>query len=172
MGKVLKNHKGEGYIDVSVKILIAVVLGALILAGLYLLFQSVIFPNMNHQMEQMMNTGTERQLRQNNGRLEYSYDGENWKGSECSGVADGSTVKYLVSVVNGDSTVWLMSCTSSEGARLYTSTDGSNWTPGYSDRSSVYLGQNGTGARIVCGDGRAYHTSDGINWTMTSTKRY
>ena len=35
---VVSNNHGEGYIDTAVKILIAVVLGALLLAGLYLLF--------------------------------------------------------------------------------------------------------------------------------------
>jgi hypothetical protein len=36
------NNKGEGYIDTAVKILIAVVLGALLLAGLYALFGEVV----------------------------------------------------------------------------------------------------------------------------------
>ena len=34
----LCNTRGEGYIDTAIKILIAVVLGALLLAGLYTLF--------------------------------------------------------------------------------------------------------------------------------------
>ena len=34
----VSNNRGEGYIDTAVKILIAVVLGALLLAGLYALF--------------------------------------------------------------------------------------------------------------------------------------
>ena len=32
---VLANNRGEGYVDTGVKILIAVVIGALLLAGLY-----------------------------------------------------------------------------------------------------------------------------------------
>ncbi len=40
--KALRNNKGEGYIDTAVKILIAVVLGALLLAGLYALFGEVV----------------------------------------------------------------------------------------------------------------------------------
>ncbi|MFI3228445.1 MAG: DUF6133 family protein, partial [Clostridia bacterium] len=35
---VLANERGENYVDSGVKILIAVVLGALLLAGLYTLF--------------------------------------------------------------------------------------------------------------------------------------
>ena len=37
----------EGYIDTAVKILIAVVLGALLLAGLYALFGDVVMPTLN-----------------------------------------------------------------------------------------------------------------------------
>jgi hypothetical protein len=39
---ILKDTRGEGYIDTAVKILIAVVLGALLLAGLYALFGDVV----------------------------------------------------------------------------------------------------------------------------------
>ena len=38
----MRNNRGEGYIDTAVKILIAVVLGALLLAGLYALFGDVV----------------------------------------------------------------------------------------------------------------------------------
>ena len=42
MKLAVSNNKGEGYIDTAVKILIAVVLGALLLAGLYALFGDVV----------------------------------------------------------------------------------------------------------------------------------
>ena len=38
------NKQAEGYVDSGVKILIAVVIGALLLAGLYTLFNSTIMP--------------------------------------------------------------------------------------------------------------------------------
>ena len=38
------SHKAEGYVDSGVKILIAVVIGALLLAGLYALFNTTIMP--------------------------------------------------------------------------------------------------------------------------------
>ena len=41
---VLRNKKGSGYVDQAVVILIAVVLGALLLAGLYALFGDVVLP--------------------------------------------------------------------------------------------------------------------------------
>ena len=40
----IENKKAEGYVDSGVKILIAVVIGALLLAGLYLLFNNTIMP--------------------------------------------------------------------------------------------------------------------------------
>ena len=41
---LLKDKKGENYVDTAVKILIAVVIGALLLAGLYALFGDVVMP--------------------------------------------------------------------------------------------------------------------------------
>ncbi len=46
---------GEGYIDTAVKILIAVVLGALLLAGLYALFGDVVMPTLNQKITDMFN---------------------------------------------------------------------------------------------------------------------
>ena len=51
----LNNNKGEGYIDTAVKILIAVVLGALLLAGLYALFGDVVMPTLVKRIKDMFN---------------------------------------------------------------------------------------------------------------------
>lgn len=51
----VSNNSGEGYIDTAVKILIAVVLGALLLAGLYLLFGEVVMPTLNQKIQEMFN---------------------------------------------------------------------------------------------------------------------
>lgn len=48
-------NAGEGYIDTAVKILIAVVLGALLLAGLYALFGDVVMPTLNQRIKDMFN---------------------------------------------------------------------------------------------------------------------
>jgi len=42
--------KAEGYVDSGVKILIAVVIGALLLAGLYTLFNSTIMPTVTKKI--------------------------------------------------------------------------------------------------------------------------
>ncbi|WP_399324538.1 DUF6133 family protein [Tissierella sp.] len=49
------NNRGEGYIDTAVKILIAVVLGALLLAGLYALFGEVVMPTLEERINEMFN---------------------------------------------------------------------------------------------------------------------
>ncbi len=51
----LENIKGEGYVDTGVKIIIAVVVGAVILGGLYALFNSVILPRLNTEIQGMFN---------------------------------------------------------------------------------------------------------------------
>ncbi|WP_312288258.1 DUF6133 family protein [Terrisporobacter sp.] len=51
----IKNNRGEGYIDTAVKILIAVVLGALLLAGLYALFGEVVMPTLEERIKEMFN---------------------------------------------------------------------------------------------------------------------
>ena len=48
-------RSGEGYIDTAVKILIAVVLGALLLAGLYALFGDVVMPTLYQRIKDMFN---------------------------------------------------------------------------------------------------------------------
>ena len=51
----VSNNCGEGYIDTAVKILIAVVLGALLLAGLYALFGEVVMPTLEERINEMFN---------------------------------------------------------------------------------------------------------------------
>ena len=51
----LDNVKAEGYIDTGVKIIIGVVVGAVILGGLYALFNGVIIPNLNTEIQGMFN---------------------------------------------------------------------------------------------------------------------
>ena len=51
----LANAKAEGYIDTGVKIIIGVVVGAVILAGLDALFNTVIIPRLNTEILEMFN---------------------------------------------------------------------------------------------------------------------
>ena len=49
------NNRGENYVDSAVKILIAVVLGGLLLAGLYALFGDVVMPTLETKIKEMFN---------------------------------------------------------------------------------------------------------------------
>lgn len=48
-------NAGEGYIDTAVKILIAVVLGALVLAGLYAILNDTVMPSVTQKINEMFN---------------------------------------------------------------------------------------------------------------------
>ena len=49
------NTTAEGYIDTGVKIIIGVVIGGVILAGLYTLFNSTIIPTLSTKISSMFN---------------------------------------------------------------------------------------------------------------------
>ena len=52
---VIADNRAEGYVDSGVKILIAVVIGALLLAGLYLLFNGTIMPTVGNKITELFN---------------------------------------------------------------------------------------------------------------------
>ena len=49
------NTRAEGYVDSGVKILIAVVIGALLLSGLYALFSTTIMPTVTSKVQSLFN---------------------------------------------------------------------------------------------------------------------
>ena len=49
----LASAVGEGYVDSGVKIIIAVVVGGVLLAGLYALFKTTILPSLNTKITGM-----------------------------------------------------------------------------------------------------------------------
>ncbi len=51
----LQNARGEGFVDTAIKILMAVVIGALVLAGLYLLFDQTVLPTLTKRVQDMFN---------------------------------------------------------------------------------------------------------------------
>ena len=88
----LRNKKGEGYINTGVKIIIAVVIGALILGGLYLLFAGSggINEQLNNNIEGMFNHDDVIDAVQVNGDgnylrdLQYTYNGRTWQNGNRS----------------------------------------------------------------------------------------
>ena len=51
----IESTSGEGYIDTGVKIIIGVVIGGVLLAGLYALFNTTIIPTLTSKIAQMFN---------------------------------------------------------------------------------------------------------------------
>lgn len=51
----LKDNKAEGFVDTAIKILMAVVIGALLLAGLYALFGDTVLPTLTRRISEMFN---------------------------------------------------------------------------------------------------------------------
>jgi len=54
----LESKKAEGYVDTGVKIIIGVVIGGVILAGLYALFNTTIMPKLSTEIGNMFNYGS------------------------------------------------------------------------------------------------------------------
>ena len=51
----IESTYGEGYIDTGVKIIIGVVIGGVLLAGLYALFNTTIIPTLTSKIQGMFN---------------------------------------------------------------------------------------------------------------------
>ena len=52
---ILRSQCGENFVDSAIKILITVVLGALLLAGLYALFGDTVLPTLKQRIQDMFN---------------------------------------------------------------------------------------------------------------------
>ena len=51
--EALANREGQGTFDVAITVLISIVLGALILAGLYLIVDSTVLPTITQRIKDM-----------------------------------------------------------------------------------------------------------------------
>jgi len=52
---ILKSQCGENFVDTAIKILMAVVIGGLVLAGLYALFGETVLPTLKQRIQEMFN---------------------------------------------------------------------------------------------------------------------
>lgn len=173
MKKILTNKRGEGHLDTGVKIIIAVVIGSLILGGIYLLFagRNGIFEQLDHEIEYMVNTGEDIQLENQSGELMYSYDGDKWESAQIKGVEDASKLKQVTSITENEQKVWLTVYKNSNGDKVYSSLDGINWTPIFSGEELSIMTYSDSVA-VINSNGMRYESDDGIDWRMTSTKDY
>lgn len=52
---IIAQRKGDGFVDTALKILISVVIGALLLAGLYALFNNTVLPTLVQRVKDLFN---------------------------------------------------------------------------------------------------------------------
>lgn len=81
----LLNNSGEGHIDTGIKIIIGIVIGALILGGLYALFDTLVMPKINTKVQGMMQYGENSPSYRYGATLsslQYSYDGSTWMNAD------------------------------------------------------------------------------------------
>ena len=50
---VLEDQDGEGYVDTAITMIIAVVIGGLLLGGLYYIFNGMILPGLTERIQSM-----------------------------------------------------------------------------------------------------------------------
>lgn len=184
---ILKNNRGEAQVATAVKIVICVVIGALLLGGLYLLFagDGGIMDSLNSEVEGMM--GYEQSLRydriydEDSGsyRLRYSYDGKHWNDAEMPSYSDTATVYQTMT--NGSDTECIDVAVIKDGTTYYvlTSFDGGiSWDEQISfTANSITHCYYGTSASLPWTSGNfsgekfviRYHKGGSTYYTMTST---
>ena len=106
MKNIITNKRGEAYIKTALIIIISIVIGGLLLGGLYLLFagdRGVVdqldteivammdYRGPGYRLERAYNKKTETFY------LRYSYDGKTWCTPEMPDYGDGTTVYGLIS---------------------------------------------------------------------------
>lgn len=182
--KRLKNNRGEGQISVGVKIILAVVIGALILGGLYLLFDRVILRNTGRQIKELMAVGGSSEVLEvrttDNSALltslSYTHDGEIWIPSEIPTYAKDAKVLALASGGTADAPVTLCVIRSDNNVVALYSTDegrsfreGKRWT--FTGKYGARMKWNAENQRFegeirINQSGNLLWTKDGITWKL------
>ena len=101
--EALVNREGQGTLDVAITVLISIVLGALILAGLYLIVDSTVLPTITQRIKDMFDYAGPRRRDCAGSRIErkpamaghwrhFSPWGACW-GRPCPGIGDCSGAK-------------------------------------------------------------------------------
>ena len=188
MKKILCNKRGSAHISTGVKIIIAVVIGSLILGGLYLLFagDTGVMKKLDDEVGGMMDYSqelrVERALDEDSGQyyLRYSYDGRHWQEPNMPDYGDNASVYGVLSNNSEANPIEISLIQVGTQYHILASTDGGitwieklNFTAeggithfyyGTSDRLPVDAGSF-SGERFVI----RYHTSGSTYFTKSST---
>lgn len=133
MKQFLSDRRGEGYVSSAVKIIIAIVIGALLLGGLYLLFRpddGIVTKNMKDGVDSMINFTPELRMKTMQDTsdgvvyLAFSYDGNYWSRSFVPDYGENATVTKVIE--NGSEETPIIAALIQDGTTYYvvTSTDG------------------------------------------------
>ena len=193
MRKILCNRRGAGHIDTAMKVIIGVVIGALILGGLYLLVagEDGVIGKASTEVGAMLDytqeLRVERAYNEDSGQyyLRYSYDGRHWSNSEVPNYGDTATVYGILS--NNSESNPIEIALMQEGTKYYVlaSTDGGiSWSEKLTFTAAggithFYYGTDAqlpvdapsfSGERFViryCSGGSTYFTktSTGLSWS-------
>ena len=172
MKKLIANKRGEGYIPTTVKIIIAVVIGGLLLGGLYLIFagDNGVISKADDSIFALFNTGSDLMYKLEDGKLLRFYDEDNSREVKITGMEEGGRVTKYLTMGEGEKLVHLVTYTnSSSGSRLCYSLDGKEWVPCISATSITLLVNDAkTYGYVRCDDGRTYNSVNGVVWRLTS----
>lgn len=181
----LLNKSGEGHIDTGIKIIIGIVIGALILGGLYALFDNLVMPKLNAKVQDMMHYeegASAYRYGATLSSLQYSYDGSTWLSSEIPELDENASVKKVLNTSEKDFSLALV-YDSKNVYILKTEDNGAHWSIAYNagkfsldgKRVEYSLYQNPTGTfgmmvkvyRASTGTsaiGNLYKSTDGRSW--------
>lgn len=132
MKNIIANNCAEGHIDTGVKIIIAVVIGALILGGLYLLFagEGGVMDKLDVEVGDMMDYTQELRYERyyneesSNYIIRYSYDGKHWHDAEVPTVSDTATIYGVKSNNSEENPIEVALIQDETTYHVITSTDG------------------------------------------------
>ena len=181
----LKNKSGEGHIDTGIKIIIGIVIGALILGGLYALFDNLVMPKLNAKVQDMMHYeegASAYRYGATLSSLQYSYDGSTWLSSEIPELDENASVKKVLNTSEKDFSLALV-YDSKNVYILKTEDNGAHWAIAYNAGKfsldgkrveySLYQNQTGTFGMMVkvydaptgtSAIGNLYKSTDGRSW--------
>ena len=181
----LRNKSGEAHIDTGIKIIIGIVVGALILGGLYALFDNLVVPKLNAKVQDMMHyeEGTSAyRYGAILSSLQYSYDGSTWLSSEIPELDENASVKEVLNTSEKDFSLALV-YDSKNVYILKTEDNGAHWSIAYNAGKfsldgkrvdySLYQNPTGTFGMMVkvydastgtSAAGYLYKSTDGRSW--------
>ena len=181
----LWNKSGEGHIDTGIKIIIGIVIGALILGGLYALFDNLVMPKLNAKVQDMMHYeegASAYKYGATLSSLQYSYDGSTWLSSEIPELDENASVKKVLNTSERDFSLALV-YDSKNVYILKTEDNGAHWSIAYNAGKftldgkrveySLYQNPTGTFGMVVkvydaptgtSAIGHLYKSTDGRSW--------